>query len=91
MPVNDITMPYLLQVSMTLSSRIEPPGCAMYATPDFFARSTLSPNGKNASEPTVTPDWVATHAFFSSAVRGSGLTLNFVCHTPSARTSSYSS
>ena len=36
----------------------------MYCTPDLRARSTLSPNGKNASEPTVTPVLFATHAFF---------------------------
>ena len=39
MPVNAIAMPYLLQVSITLSSRIEPPGCAMNSTPLLRARS----------------------------------------------------
>ena len=29
---------------------MEPPGCAMYFTPLLRARSTLSENGKNASE-----------------------------------------
>ena len=36
-------MSYLLAVSMTCWSRMEPPGWAMYCTPDFLARSTLSP------------------------------------------------
>ena len=88
---NAITMPYLLAVSMTWSSRMEPPGSTMYWTPDFLARSTLSPKGKKASEPTVTPDWRAIHSFFSSAVSTSGRILKVFCHTPSASTSSYSS
>lgn len=66
-------------------------GCTMYSTPDLRARSTLSPNGKKASEPTVTPVFLAIHAFFSSAVSTSGFTLKVFCHTPSASTSSYSS
>ena len=91
MPVNAIVMPYLFAVSITLSSRMEPPGCTMYSTPDLRARSTLSPNGKNASEPTVTPVFLAIHSFFYSAVSTSGFTLKVFCHTPSASTSSYSS
>ena len=55
MPVKAMTMPYLSAVAITWSSRMEPPGSAIYWTPDFLARSTLSPKGKNASEPTVTP------------------------------------
>ena len=74
MPVKAMTMPYLSAVAMTWSSRMEPPGSAMKLTPLFRARSTLSPKGKKASLPTVTPDWVAIQAFFSSAVRTSGLT-----------------
>ena len=46
--MNAIAIPYLLQVSITLSSRIEPPGCAMYSTPLLCALSMLSPKGKNA-------------------------------------------
>ena len=65
MPVNAIAMPYLLQVSITLSSRIEPPGCAMNSTPLLRARSMLSPNGKNASLPTETPLNVRSQAAFS--------------------------
>ena len=84
-------MPYLLQVAMTWSSRMEPPGWTMYCTPLLRARSTLSPKGKKASEPTVTPDWRAIHSFFSSAVSTSGRILKVFCHTPSASTSSYSS
>ena len=56
MPVKHMVMLYLSAVSMTWSSRMEPPGSAMYCTPDLRARSTLSPKGKKASEPTVTPD-----------------------------------
>ena len=70
---------------------MEPPGSAMYCTPDFRARSTLSPKGKKASDPQVTPDWVAIQAFFSSALRGSGFTVKTRCHSPSRRRSSYSS
>ena len=84
-------MPYLLAVAMTWSSRMLPPGSTMYCTQLFRARSTLSPKGKNASLLTVTPDWVAIYAFFSSAVSTSGFTLKVFCHTPSARMSSYSS
>ena len=36
-------MPYLSQVSITLSSRMEPPGWAIYRTPLRCARSMLSP------------------------------------------------
>ncbi len=67
-----MTMLYLLQVNITLSSRIEPPGCAIKLTPLLFARSILSPNGKNASEPSATPVKVLSHALFPSPVRGSG-------------------
>ncbi len=91
MPVKAMTMLYLFAVAMTWSSRIEPPGSAMYCTPDLCARSTLSPKGKKASEPQVTPLCEAIQAFFSSAVIGSGFTRNTPCQTPSARTSSYSS
>ena len=52
--MNDISIPYLSHVSITLSSRIDPPGCAMYFTPLLCARSILSPNGKKASEPNAT-------------------------------------
>ena len=38
MPVKHMTMPYLSQVSITLSSRMEPPGSATYWTPLFLAR-----------------------------------------------------
>ena len=41
-------MLYLLQVSITLSSRIDPPGSAIYVTPLLCARSMLSPNGQKA-------------------------------------------
>ncbi len=81
-----MTMLYLLQVNITLSSRIEPPGCAIKLTPLLFARSILSPNGKNASEPSATPVKVLSHALFPSPVRGSGFLQKF-CHMPSASTS----
>ena len=63
-----MVMPYLSAVWMTWSSRMLPPGWTMYSTPLFRARSTLSPKGKNASEPQVTPLCLAIQAFFSSAV-----------------------
>ena len=55
MPVKAMTTLYLLAVSITWSSRTEPPGWTIYWTPDRRARSTLSPKGKKASEPKVTP------------------------------------
>ena len=64
MPVKAMTILYLFAVSITWSSRMEPPGSAMYCTPDLRARSTLSPKGKNASLPQVTPLWVAIQASF---------------------------
>ena len=65
-------MPYLLQVSMTCWSRIEPPGWTMAVTPERRARSMLSPKGKKASEPRQTPVTWLRYSFFSSAVRGAG-------------------
>ena len=50
-PVKAIAIPYLSQHSMTASSLTDPPGSAIYFTPLFFARSILSENGKNASDP----------------------------------------
>ena len=70
MPVKHMVMPYLSAVSITWSSRMLPPGWTMYCTPLFRARSTLSPKGKKASEPQVTPVSPAIQDFFSSAVRG---------------------
>ncbi len=87
-PVKHMVMLYLSQVSITLSSRMEPPGCATYCTPERLARSMLSPNGKNASLPSETPLKVASHAFFYSLVRGSGFVLKNCSQTPSASTSS---
>lgn len=43
-----MAMPYLSQVSITLSSRMLPPACAIYSTPLLWARSILSPKGKKA-------------------------------------------
>ena len=55
MPVNAIAMPYLLQVSITWSSRMEPPGCAMYGNAGLVSRARrCRRTGKKASEPTVT-------------------------------------
>ena len=70
-----MVMPYLSQVSITWSSRTEPPACAMYSTPLLCARSILSPNGKKASEPNDTPFMVSSHARFSSRVS----TFRFFC------------
>ena len=75
MPVKHIAMPYLLQVSITLSSLIEPPGWAINSTPERFALSILSPNGKKASLPIDTPLKVLSHSRFSSRVRTSGFSL----------------
>ena len=89
--MNDISIPYLSHVSITLSSRIDPPGCAMYFTPLLCARSILSPNGKKASEPNATSVSLSSHALYSSLVNTSGFTLKVFSHTPSASTSMYSS
>ena len=82
---------YLSQVSITWSSRMEPPGWAMYRTPERFARSMLSPKGKNASEPSETPDRVSSQAFFSSWEKGTGFSVKNSSHFPSANTSIESS
>ena len=71
--VNAMVIPYLSQVSITWSSRTEPPACAMYSTPLLCARSMLSPNGKKASDPSETPFIVSNHARFSSRVSTSVL------------------
>lgn len=42
MPVNAMAMPYLFADSMTLSSRMEPPGSAMQATPDLRALNVVA-------------------------------------------------
>ena len=71
MPVNAITMPYLSAVSMTLSSRMLPPGSATYLTPLWAARSMLSPKGKKASLPRETPPTPARKSRFSFSVSSS--------------------
>ena len=86
-----MVMPYLSQVSITWSSRTEPPVCAMYATPLLCARSILSPNGKKASDPNDTPFMVSSHARFSSRVSTFGFFVKNCCQMPSAKTSSWSS
>ena len=86
-----LAMPYLSQVSITLSSRMLPPAWAMYSTPLLWARSMLSPNGKKASEPRATFVFCAIQAFFSSAVSTSGFSVKNISHVPSRSTSSYSS
>ena len=58
-------MPYLSAVSMTLSSRMLPPGSATYLTPLWAARSMLSPKGKKASLPRDTPPTPARKSRFS--------------------------
>ena len=84
-------MPYRSAVSITLSSRMEPPGCTMNSAPDRLARCTLSPKGKKASLPTVIPRWVAIQARFSSRVRTGGLTWKGLRQAPRESSSSYSS
>ena len=54
MPVKAMATPCLLHSSMTRSSRMEPPGWAMYRTPEATARWILSAKGKKASEPRAT-------------------------------------
>ena len=55
---------------ITCASRMEPPGCTMAVTPLRRARSMLSPNGKKASLPRLTPVTAFSQARFSSAVSG---------------------
>lgn len=69
----------------------EPPGCAIYLTPLLYALSILSPNGKNASEPSATFVLPSSHALFSSLVNTSGFSVNTLSHAPSSRISIYSS
>ena len=40
----------------------------------------LSPNGKKASDPKATPDWVSSHARFSSRVSTSGFRVKNCSH-----------
>ena len=65
-------MPSLSAHAITSSSRIDPPGSAMYETPLAYARSILSLNGKKASEPSETPEIPPKYFLCSSAVNGSG-------------------
>ncbi len=73
MPQNAMTMPYLLQVSMTCWSRMEPPGWTMAVTPERRARSMLSPKGKKASEPRQTPVTWLRYSFLFLRGQGGGL------------------
>lgn len=91
MPVKAMAMPYLSQVSMTLSSRMEPPGWAMNSTPDLWARSMLSPKGKKASLPRATPVMPESHSRRSSRVNSSGFSVKNCCQAPSRSTSMHSS
>ena len=72
MPVKAMTMPFLLHSSMTRSSRMEPPGWAMYFTPEAKARLMLSLKGKKASLPKATLRRDASQAFLSPSVSRSG-------------------
>ena len=64
-----MAMPYSLHASITRSSLMDPPGCAMYFTPLLCALCTLSPNGKKASDPRATPSILSSHSLFSSLVK----------------------
>ena len=56
MPQNAIAMPYLLQVSMTCSSRMEPPGCTMAVTPDAAgALDVVAEGEESVADPRQTP------------------------------------
>ena len=67
------------------------PVAAIYVTPLLCARSMLSPNGKNASDPSATPVSLSSHALFSSLVNTSGFSVKIFSQVPSASTSIYSS
>src|SRR5262249_42715988 len=54
-PVKTIASPCSSQAATESASRIEPPGCTMAVTPALAAASTLSRNGKNASEASTEP------------------------------------
>ena len=86
--VKHMVMPYLSQQLMTSSSRMEPPGSAIYLTPLRKARSILSLKGKKASLPGATLWRVLRDARFSASVRGSGRAVNYFCQMPSSQTSS---
>ena len=74
MPVKAMTMPYLSQVSMTLSSRMEPPGWAIYCTPLLrCAARCCRQRGRRRRSPRTRRSCVAIQAFFSSLVSASGL------------------
>ena len=83
-----ITILYLLAVSITWSSRMLPPGSATYLTPLSFPRSMLSPKGKKASLPKVTPSTLSKYSRFSASVNSSGFSMKYFCQLPSARMSS---
>ena len=62
----------LFQILGVYPSRMEPPGCAMYLTPEALARLMLSGKGKKASEPRETPSNLDRNSRLSSSVNRSG-------------------
>ena len=72
MPVKAMTMSFLSHSAMTRSSRMEPPGSAIYLTPEANARLILSLKGKKASLPRATFRRDASQAFLSPSVSRSG-------------------
>lgn len=85
MPVNAMAMPYLLHVSMTLSSRIEPPGCCNKFYAALVRALNVVAEREERVAATETPLNVASQAAFSSRVNTSGFSVKNCCQTPSAQ------
>ena len=88
MPVNAMTMPHLSQHSITRSSRIEPPGSAIY----FPFAALCSFDVVAEWEERVRAERYAVYRseifFISPSVSGSGREVKYFCQLPSAQTSS---
>ena len=69
--MNAITMPWLLQASMTLSSRTEPPGWGHILHAALMGSLNVVAKGKKASEPRATSVSLSSHSLFSSFVNTS--------------------
>ena len=94
MPVKAITMPYLSHVSMTWSSRMEPPGWAMYCHAAAGARARCCrQRGRRRREPRHTPVMRGEPRFLSpqrSAASGLPVKVSFP-HAVGRARPSYSS
>mmetsp|Transcript_11088 Transcript_11088/g.44924 ORF Transcript_11088/g.44924 Transcript_11088/m.44924 type:complete len:220 (+) Transcript_11088:220-879(+) len=78
-------MEYSSQAWTTASSWTEPPACATYLTPTVAATSTLSRNGKKASEASATSSSEAIHAATSEAASSGGTVLSSKTASNAAR------